>query len=134
MIGLQAGAQILTNVSVTMTRRPKIKQIVTKDSLRTMLRNDNIQYVDTVIGRALLAILQRQTDDEVNAADTKHLNGVGFNSADAKSGTLTAKAFAKNKTLLDWQRNKWLKPAKNGYPRLCKYTKQLNEIALEKGA
>ena len=115
-----------------MAKRKKIKQVVTKDSLRVMLRNDNIQYVDAVIGRALLAILKRQTDDEARSADTKYQNGVGFNSADAKSGTLTAKAFAKNKSLLDWQRNKWLKPAKNSYPRLCKYAKQLNEIALEK--
>jgi hypothetical protein len=113
-----------------MAKRKKIKQVVTKDSLHVMLRNDNIQYVDAVIGRALLAILKRQTDDEARSADTKYQNGVGFNSADAKSGTLTAKAFAKNKSLLDWQRGKWLTPAKNGYPRLCKYAKQLNEIAL----
>jgi len=115
-----------------MARRPKVKQVVTRDTLRNMLRNDNTKYVDAVIGRALLAILKRQTDDEARAADTKYTNGVGFSSADAKSGTLTAKAFAKNKSLLDWQRNKWLKPAKNSYPRLCKYAKQLNEIALEK--
>lgn len=115
-----------------MARRKKIKQVVTRDSLRVMLRNDNIQYVDTVIGRALLALLKRQTADEQRAADTRVWNAVGFSSADAKSGTLTAKAFAKNGYLLDWQRNKWLKPAPNGYPRLCKYAKQLNEIALEK--
>ena len=114
-----------------MTKRKRIKQVVTRDSLRTMLRNPSVQYVNTVIGRGLLAILKRQTDDEARSADTKYTNGVGFSSADAKSGTLTAKSFAKNGTLLDWQRDKWLKPASNGYPRLCKYVKQLNEIALE---
>lgn len=117
-----------------MARRPKVKQVVTRDTLRNMLRNDNTKYVDAVIGRALLALLDRQTEDEKRAADTHIWNAVGFSGADAKSGTLTAKFFAKNKVLLDWQRNKWLKPAKNGYPRLCKYAKQLNEIALEKGA
>lgn len=117
-----------------MAKRKKIKQVVTRDSLRTMLRNPNVKYVDAVIGRGLLAILQRQTNDEANAADTKYTNGVGFSSADAKSGTLTAKSFVKNGGLLDWQRDKWLKPASNGYPRLCKYVKQLNEIALEKAA
>jgi len=117
-----------------MAKRKRIKQVVTRDSLRVMLRNDNIKYVDTVIGRALLALLDRQTEDEKRAADTRVWNAVGFSGADARSGTLTAKAFAKNGRLLDWQREKWVKPAKNGYPRLCKYAKQLNEIALEKAA
>lgn len=134
MIGLQTSAQILTSVNVTMAKRTKVKQIVTRDTLRNMLRNDNTKYVDAVIGRALLALLNRQTEDEQRSNDTKVWNAVGFSGADARSGSLTAKFFAKNKVLLDWQRDKWLKPAKNGYPRLCKYAKQLNEIALEKGA
>lgn len=117
-----------------MARRKKVKQVVTRDTLRTMLRNDNTKYVDAVIGRALLALLNRQTEDEQRSNDTKIWNSVGFSGADARSGSLTAKSFAKNGRLLDWQRDKWLKPAKNGYPRLCKYAKQLNEIALEKGA
>jgi hypothetical protein len=110
----------------------KVKQIVTRDSIRNMLNNDNRAYVEAVIGRALLALLDRQTEDEKIAADTRVWNAVGFSGADAKSGTLTAKFFAKHGKLLDWQVDKWMKKAKNGYPRLCKYAKQLNEIALEK--
>jgi hypothetical protein len=97
-----------------------------------MLRNPNRKYVETVVGRALLALLQRQTADEQRAADTREHNGVGFSGADAKSGTLTAKSFVKNGGLLDWQLEKWTKLASNGYPRLAKYAKQLNEIALER--
>jgi hypothetical protein len=108
------------------------RKIVTRDTIRNMLRNDNRKYVETVIGRALLALLDRQTEDEKIAADTRVWNAVGFSGADAKSGTLTAKFYAKHGKLLDWQVEKWTKPAKNGYPRLCKYAKQLNEIALEK--
>lgn len=117
-----------------MAKRQKVKQIVTRDSLRTMLQNPNRKYVETVIGRALVALLQRQTADEQRANDTREHNGVGFSGCDGRSGTLTAKSFIKNGGLLDWQIGRWTKLAKNGYPRLCKYAKQLNEIALEKGA
>ena len=110
----------------------KVKQVVTRDSLRTMLRNPNRKYVETVVGRGLVALLKRQTADEQRSNDTRVWNAIGFSGADAKSGSLTAKAWLKNKRLLDWQLAKWTKPAKNGYPRLCKYAKQLNEIALEK--
>lgn len=110
----------------------KVKQVVTRDTIRNMLRNDNRKYVEAVIGRALLALLDRQTEDEKRAADTRVWNAVGFSGADAKSGTLTAKFYAKHGKLLDWQVEKWTKKSKNGYPRLAKYAKQLNEIALEK--
>ena len=115
-----------------MPRRRKAKPIVTRDSIRTMLQNPNRKYVETVVGRALLALLQRQTRDEQRANDTREHNGVGFSGADGRSGTLTAKSFVKNGGLLDWQLARWTKLASNGYPRLAKYAKQLNEIALEK--
>ena len=117
-----------------MARRQKVKQVVTRDTLRTMLCNPNPRYVEVVVGRALLALLQRQTKDEQRANDTREHNGIGFSGADARSGTLTAKTFARDGKLLDWQIAKWTKLAKNGYPRLAKYAKQLNEIALEGGA
>ena len=114
--------------------RQKARKVVTRDSLRTMLENPNRKYVETVVGRGLRALLDRQTEDERRSNDTRVWNGVGFSGADARSGSLTAKSWMKNKSLLDWQLAKWTKPGKNGYPRLCKYAKQLNEIALEKGA
>lgn len=118
----------------TMTKRQKVKQVVTRDSLRTMLENPNRKYVEAVVGRALVALLDRQTADEQASADTRVVNGIGFTGADAYSGTLTAKSYRARKALVDWQLEKWTKPAKNGYPRLCKYARQLNEIALANGA
>ena len=112
--------------------RRKPKAIVTRDTIARMLENPNRKYVEAVIGRALLALLDRQTEDEKRAADTREWNAVGFSGADARSGTLTAKFYAKHGCLLDWQVARWSKPAKNGYPRLAKYHKQLNEIAMEK--
>lgn len=108
--------------------------IVTRDSLAAMLRNPNRAYVEAVIGRALVALLERQTEDERACNDTRVHNSIGFSGADAKSGTLTAKSWLKRRHLEDWQLEKWTRPARNGYPRLCKYAVQLNEIAERKAS
>lgn len=85
-----------------------------------------------VIGRALVALLNRQVADEQRTAQTRLHNGQGFQPADAYSGTLTAKYFLKHGTLLEWQVEKWAKPTSTGLPRIVKYSRQLNEIANEK--
>lgn len=110
-----------------------MKEIVTRDSLARMLANENPAYVQAVIGKALVAIFNRQTEDEKASNDTNKWNSIGFSGADAKSGCLTAKYWLKHKRLLDWQIEKWTKLSR-GYPRLCKYHKQLNEIANQKEA
>lgn len=106
--------------------------IVTRDSLQQMLDSQNTEFVTRVVGRALVALMHRQTAHEVAGNSTDVENGVGFSGADARSGTLTAKSFLKNRTLLDWQVARWTKKGKNGYARLCKYAKQLDEIAQAK--
>lgn len=108
--------------------------IVTRDSLQKMLDNDNPQYVAKVIGRALVALLKNQTEDERATNLTNENNGIGFTGADARSATLTAKSFMKKGTLEDWQIEKWTRKGKNGYSRLTKYHKQLNIIAMNKVA
>jgi hypothetical protein len=87
-----------------------------------------------VIGRALIALLENQTRDEQYSNATTNHNNIGFTGADARSGSLTAKYFRKHGKLLDWQIDRWTKPGSNGYPRLCKYWKQLNEAAEAKAA
>ena len=108
--------------------------IVTRESLTEMLTNPSPVYVAKVIGRALVALLQNQTDAEKRDAATEVDNGIGFTGADAYSGTLTAKYFMKHGTLAEWQILRWTKVGKNGYPRLAKYHAQLNKIAMAKVA
>lgn len=105
--------------------------IVTKDSLNKLLQQPNRQHV---IGRALVAIFGNQTAQEQNSDATILDNNIGFTGADARSGSLTAKAYKRNGFLQEWQIAKWIKPAKDGFPRLCKYHKQLNAIAEKKAA
>ena len=106
--------------------------IVTKDSLKTMLENSNKEFVARVVGKALVHIFNRQTESEKADSATKVDNGIGFTGADAFSGTMTAKYFLKHNKLESWQVDKWLKQDKKGYPRLCKYHKQINEEAAKK--
>ena len=109
-----------------------MKPLVTRDSIQNMLDNTNQVYVMHVVGKALVALFDRQTEAEKVCNHTQEYNGIGFAGCDARSGTLTAKAYLKNKRLEDWQVNKWTKPGKNGYARLCKYHSQLNEVAEKK--
>lgn len=108
------------------------KAIVTKDSLKTMLANPNRAFVARVVGKALVHIYNRQTEAEKAIDATQQDNGIGFTGADAFSGSLTAKYFMKHKDLQDWQLDKWLKLDSKGYPRICKYHKQINEEAEKK--
>jgi hypothetical protein len=109
-----------------------MQQLVTQESLQAMLDNPDQVYVAHVIGRALVGLLKRQTDAEQASNATQVHNNIGFTGADGRSGSLTAKSYLKRNGLQDWQIERWVKRGKNGYSRLTKYAKQLNEIANEK--
>jgi hypothetical protein len=108
--------------------------IVTRDSLKQMLVTATPERQIQIIGRALVRIFEGQTAAEKAANTTDVDNGIGFSGADAKAGTLTAKYFLKHKTLLQWQVTKWMQHSAEGYPRICKYHKQLNAIAEAKAS
>ena len=110
------------------------KQLVTQESLQAMLDNPDQVYVAHVIGRALAALLNRQTQEEQSSNETRLHNNIGFTGADGRSGSLTAKSYIKRNGLQDWQIERWVKRGKNGFSRLTKYAKQLNEIANEVGS
>jgi len=108
--------------------------IVTKESLRKMLETHDDALRARIVGKALVVIFKNQTATEQRSNLTEQNNGIGFTGADARGGCLTAKSFIKNGTLLDWQVAKWTRPAKDGFPRLCKYYRQLNAAAEAKAA
>ena len=80
------------------------------------------------VGRALVVLFERQTQDEKSDNTTRHHNGIGFAGNDGRSGVLTAKSYLRNRTLQDWQLDKWTRNPN----RLAKYHGQLNEAAMEK--
>ena len=110
----------------------KKQVIVTRDSLQRMLDNADAVKRQHIVGRALVALFDRQTEDEQRDNQTKLDNNIGFAGCDSKSGSITAKTYLKKRSLEGWQVEKWLKKGANGYARICKYAGQLNEIAVAK--
>lgn len=111
----------------------KTPAIVTKESLQQMLDEANLERQQHIIGRALVALFERQTQLEQSALHTVEDNGVGFAGCDAVGGSLTARSYMKRKALVQWQVDKWTKvSATTGFARICKYAGQLNQIAIEK--
>jgi len=104
------------------------KVIVDQVSLIKLV-NQNNDLSMHAIGRALVLIFKRQTEDERKANTTNTTNMRGFTGADARKGSITAKYYIKHKKLLDWQIAYWLEPNVNNIPRIAKYHKQLNEEA-----
>lgn len=112
----------------------KKQVIVTRESIQQMLDNADSVKRQHIVGRALIALFERQTKNEQahNAAEVH--NNIGFAGCDSKSGCITAKYYIKHRSLLDWQVEMWTRKQKNGFARIAKYAKQLNEIAIEKAA
>lgn len=108
-----------------MKKQPKL---VTKNWMVVRIAKNPIH----VIGRALLAIFNNQTPDEQDHHATVLLNGIGFTAFDAELGTRCAKHYRDKKTLEPWMVKVWMEPDAKGYPKIAKYHRQLNDIAVSK--
>lgn len=111
-----------------------MSKLVTHETLEAMLSDPRgHRFVQHVVGRALVALFKRQTVDERVQHTASHYNSIGFAGPDARSGSLTAKYYMKHNRLEEWMVEQWTKDFR-GRPRLCKYHRQLNQIAMEKAA
>ena len=101
---------------------------VTRSILTELItRGDAVSM--NAVGRALVHLLHRQTQQEAQYNNTTVANARGFTPGDAYYGSIHAKYFQKNKYLQHWQINYWLRPNAQGVPRLSKYWAQINEEA-----
>ena len=103
------------------------KPEVSKDWLHLKLQDPRNH--ERVIGRALLAIYKNQTQSEQDQTITKVCNGIGFCKPDARVGSIAARMYKAHAKLDQWIIDVWMRPAKDGKPRICKYAAQLNDIA-----
>lgn len=109
----------------------------------------NIDYINKllasddkhVIGRALVALNERQTEDEQRIKTTKYRNGRGFRPCHAHMGTSMANFYADRNHLTPKQVTYWTKPTqkvKNYYnrhqkvSRISLYAGQLLKVAVIK--
>lgn len=102
-------------------------------------KNEIIQLLltnDRALGRALVMLNKRQTEDEQRSEETKHSNQRGFNAAHAKRGTSMANFYLRAGFLTPKQMAWWRAPAREGsnVPRIGIYAEQLREIAEAKAA
>jgi len=104
----------------------KNPKLVTKEWIKERIeRNPSL-----VIGRALLAIFNNQEPEEQEMGATTLLNNIGFTAFDAELGTKCAKYFADHGQLEGWMISLWVVPDNHGYPKIAKYHRQLNDIAV----
>jgi hypothetical protein len=82
----------------------------------------NLINSDKWVGRSLIALWERQTEDEKSGKYTEHTNRVGFNKFDADLLSSFAEQYKKK----DWLSAKQLEIARK---RLLKYAVQLARIA-----
>lgn len=103
----------------------------TKDAIQTLLmRTDDVGM--HAVGRAIVALDNEQTESERQTKEVLRNNQKGFTPADAYMGTSMAAWYTENKFLSKKQLEYWRKPNAQGIPRICKYWKQLQKIAMEK--
>lgn len=103
--------------------------MLTKETIVALLETN-----DRAIGRALVALLDRQTADEQATGQTRHHNGMGFTGADAEIGTSMARFFLSRGYLTPKQVAYWRKPRKDGKMKIAIYAGQLLEVAKERQA
>jgi hypothetical protein len=89
---------------------------------------------DRAVARALVVLNHRQTLDEQNTENTRHLNGRGFRPCHARMGTSMAKFFERKGYLTAKQIAYWRNRDRAGNMRIGIYWAQLIEAAREKNA
>lgn len=113
-----------------MSQEPTKKELRAK--IETFLsRTDSVGMHS--VGRALVHLKNRQTDEEVAAGSTKSLNGRGFQPIHAEIGTSMAlqyesKGYLSAKQVAYWQGE----TERSKKPRICRYAGQLVEEAQAK--
>ncbi len=106
----------------------------TKQFIANLLM-ENTARGHRAIGRALVALLVRQTETEKTCKQTILKNFRGFSQPDAKYGSACAEHFLANGTLTDEMIAYWRAPMWRGRrPRITKYAGQLAIVANEKAA
>lgn len=96
----------------------------TIESIKNLLATN-----DKAVGRALMVLSARQTEDERSQETTKYLNGRGFRPSHARMGVSMAKYFERNGFLTEKQINYWRTPTNCGKSRIEIYSRQLLEEA-----
>lgn len=100
---------------------------LTRETLIVKLENDERWLI-----RGLMAINERQTQDEQQTQATRNLNGRGFKPCHARMGTSMVEFYNKYKRLSPKQVAYWKVKDRRGTSRIACYANQLLLVAAEK--
>lgn len=95
----------------------------TKKSIEDLFENPKTQK--RAVEKAIFYLYKMQTTDEQDKLETRHHNGVGFNSADGFMGTSMGKFYSRRGYLTPKQISYWTRREKSGKMRIQKYSSQL---------
>jgi hypothetical protein len=101
--------------------------MLTKEQLINKLMTD-----DRWLGRGLMALAARQTEDERQQEVTKYHNQQGFRPCHAKRGTSMAAFYQRAGFLTPKQKAWWRASTENAGPRIAVYATQLLKVAEQK--
>ena len=93
------------------------QKVWTVEEIRELLKES-----DKAVARAILAIYNRQTEDEQSIKETTEHNGIGYNGVDANFMSSLAQFYQTKGFLSAGQ-------LKHGRKAIMKYAKQLTDIA-----
>ena len=102
----------VTKAASTSTRRWYLEEI------QALLQTSN-----TFLYRALIKLYQLQTQDEQRTRTTKHSNGKGFNTVDARPLSLLAQVLLTTNQPLNYKQTALLRR------KIMKYSNQITQIA-----
>ena len=97
----------------------------TKESIKALINSTNPVTARKAIERGVVAIYERQTQDEKSTETTRHHNNVGFQACDARRGSCYAKWVASGRHLTGGHYDK-------AKAMVTRYAGQLANIANEK--
>lgn len=95
----------------------------TKEDIVELLTNS-----DAAVGRALVRIRERQTQDEQNDKTTRYKNGKGFRPCHARMGVEMAEFYSARGYLTEKQARYWRVRDKTGTMRIAIYANQLLKL------
>lgn len=113
-------------------RASKKTYLITKDLLKHMILDNDPEYANRVVGRALVVIFESQDPVEKVTGESCLKNSVGFTAFDAKIGSIAARYYKRAHALPANLYAVWTQIDSTGYPKICRYWKQLNAAAEKK--
>jgi hypothetical protein len=121
---------MITNHTPRKRKKYTTPIVLTKAALQQQIKQASPSEREMLITDAVSALYVRHTEREKEVGSAIHLNDLGFDRPDAPTGLRDGRNLRAHGTTPSI--NYWTRVDVNGWYKLCKYHKQLNEVAYAK--